>query len=49
MIVASMMFWASSSVTATNSEVTRPKVGLSSAYVLRSPSYLPIQVIEEVY
>ena len=43
-----MILWAKSSVVATNAEIVRPKVGLSP-YVVMSSSYLPIQVIEEVY
>jgi hypothetical protein len=43
-----MIFWAKSSVVATNADVVRPKVGLSP-YVVMSHPYLPIQVIEEVY
>jgi len=43
-----MIFWAKSSVEATNTDLARPKIGLSSYVVVSSP-YLPIQVIEEVY
>jgi hypothetical protein len=43
-----MIFWAKSSVVATNADIVRPKVGLSP-YVVMSNSYLPIQVIDEVY
>jgi hypothetical protein len=43
-----MIFWARSSVVATNADIIRPKVGLSP-YVVMSNPYLPIQVIDEVY
>ncbi len=43
-----MIFWAKSSVVATNADVVRPKVG-PSPYVVMTNSYLPIQVIDEVY
>ena len=43
-----MIFWAKSSVEATNADLARPRIGLSSYVVVSSP-YLPIQVIEEVY
>jgi hypothetical protein len=43
-----MIFWAKASVVATNADVVRPKVGLSP-YAVMSNSYLPIQVIDEVY
>ena len=43
-----MIFWAKSSVEATNTDLARPRIGLSSYVVVSSP-YLPIQVIEEVY
>jgi len=43
-----MIFWAKSSVVATNADIVRPKVGLSP-YVVMTHPYLPIQVIEEVY
>jgi hypothetical protein len=44
----SMIVWAKSSVVTTHAEVIRPKAG-SSPYVVMSNSYLPIQLIEEVY
>jgi hypothetical protein len=47
-MVLAMIFWAKSSVVATNADAVRPKVGLSP-YVLMSNPYLPIQVIEQVY
>ena len=43
-----MLFWAKSSVVATNAEIVRPKVGLSPYAVMTHP-YLPIQAREEVY
>jgi len=43
-----MIVWAKSSVVTTHAEVIRPNVG-SSPYVVMSNSYLPIQLIEEVY
>ena len=43
-----MIFWAKSSVVATNADIVKPKVGLSPYVVMIHP-YLPIQVIEEVY
>jgi hypothetical protein len=43
-----MIFWAKSSVEATNTEVARPATGLSSYGVVSSP-YLPIRAIEEAY
>jgi hypothetical protein len=43
-----MIFWAKASVVATNADFARPKVALSP-YVVMSNSYLPIQVIDEVY
>lgn len=43
-----MIVWVKSSVVTTHAEVIRPKVG-SSPYVVMSNSYLPIQLIEEVY
>jgi hypothetical protein len=43
-----MIFWAKSVVVATNADAVRPAVGLSP-YVVMSNSYLPIQVLDEVY
>jgi hypothetical protein len=43
-----MMFWAESAVVATHADVVWPAVGLSP-YVVMSNSYLPVQVIDEVY
>jgi hypothetical protein len=43
-----MMLWARSAVVATHADVIRPPVG-TSAYVVISNSYLPIQVLEETY
>jgi uncharacterized membrane protein (UPF0127 family) len=48
MMALAMIFWARSGVVANNTDVVRPKVGMSS-YVVMSNSYLPIQVIDEVY
>jgi hypothetical protein len=48
MMALAMIFWAKSSVVATNADVARPKAALSS-YVVMSNPYLPIQVISEVY
>ena len=47
-VALAAVFWAKSSVVATNAEIVRPKVGLSP-YVVMTHPYLPIQVIEEVY
>jgi hypothetical protein len=47
-IALAMIFLAKSSVVATNTDVVRPKVGLSP-YVAMSNPYLPIQVMDEVY
>ena len=43
-----MIFWAKSSVEATNGDVARPRIGVPSYVVVSSP-YLPIRAIEEVY
>jgi hypothetical protein len=43
-----MVFWAKSSVVATDADIPRPKVGLSPHTVMSNP-YLPIQVLDEVY
>ena len=43
-----MLFWAKSSVVATDAEIVRPKVGMSP-YVVMTHPYLPIQAREEVY
>jgi hypothetical protein len=43
-----MIFWAKSSVEATNGDVTRPRIGVPS-YVVVSNPYLPIRAIEAVY
>lgn len=43
-----MIFWAKSSVEATNSDVARPRIGVPS-YVVVSGPYLPIHALEEVY
>jgi hypothetical protein len=43
-----MTLWAQSAVVATQAHVVRRPVG-TSAYVLVSNSYLPIQVLEETY
>jgi hypothetical protein len=43
-----MMFWAKSAVVAIHVDAVRPAVGLSP-YAVMSNSYLPIQVLDEVY
>jgi hypothetical protein len=43
-----MMLWAQSAVVATQAHVVRRPTG-TSAYVVLSNSYLPIQVLEETY
>jgi hypothetical protein len=43
-----MMLWAKSAVVATQADVVRPPVR-TSAYVVISNSYLPIQVLDETY
>ena len=43
-----MMLWAQSAVVATQAHVVRRPIG-TSAYVVLSNSYLPIQVLEETY
>jgi hypothetical protein len=43
-----MIFWAKSSVVATNAEIIRPKAAVSP-YVVMTHPYLPIQTYEEVY
>ena len=47
-LALAMIFWAKSSVEATNSDVVRPRIG-PSPYVVMSGPYLPIRAIEEVY
>jgi hypothetical protein len=43
-----MIFWAKSSVQATNTDLARSRIGVPS-YLVGSSPYLPIQVMEEVY
>jgi hypothetical protein len=43
-----MMLWAKSAVVASQADVARPPVG-TSANVVISNSYLPIQVLDETY
>jgi hypothetical protein len=43
-----MMLWAKSAVVASQADVVRPPVG-TSANVVISNSYLPIQVLDETY
>jgi hypothetical protein len=43
-----MMLWAKAAVVASQAEVARPTVG-TSANVVISNSYLPIQVLDETY
>jgi hypothetical protein len=44
----SMMLWAKSAVVASQADVARPPVG-TSANVVISNSYLPIQALDETY
>jgi hypothetical protein len=46
MLGLAMIFWAKSSVV--SADTARPKVGLSSYYVVTS-SYLPIQAVEPIW